>query len=78
VLRRAPGPDRLRQKVRTLPTVARSLLATAHWLSGIVTRVVMRTTIDSARPPFYLLKVSFQTWPVNAGAVRHQPTSQDR
>src|SRR5450631_1303566 len=39
VLRRVAGPDRMAQKVRTLPTLARSWPATAHWLNGIVTRV---------------------------------------
>ena len=72
---RVPGPGRRRlQEVRTFSTMTRSLLVMADWLTGLgVTRVVMEATSDYWRPPFYLLEGSFETWPVDAGDVKHLP-----
>ena len=62
------------QEVRSFSTMTRSLLELGDWLAGLgVTRVVMESTSDYWRPPFYLLEDGFETWLVNAKDVKHLP-----
>ncbi|GAA4398800.1 IS110 family transposase [Fodinibacter luteus] len=60
--------------MRTFSTMTRSLLAMSDWLADLaVTRVVMESTSDYWKPPFYLLEDSFETWLVNPKDVKHLP-----
>ena len=73
-------PDRLRdggraQEVRGFTTMTASLLTMAEWLREYgVTRVVMESTSDYWKPPFYVLEAAgFDPWLVNAKDVKHLP-----
>jgi len=73
-------PDRLReggraQEVRGFTTMTAGLLALAEWLREYgVTRVVMESTSDYWKPPFYVLEAAgFDPWLVNAKDVKHLP-----
>jgi transposase len=75
---RVPSPERAgarAQEVRTYPTMTRSLMAMGDWLAGLgVSRVVMESTSDYWKPPFFLLEAAgFETWLVNAMDVKHLP-----
>lgn len=73
---RVPGAGgRRSQEVKTYSTMTRSLLALAHRLEELgVTRVVMESTSDYWRPPFYVLEAAgFDAWLVNAKDVKHLP-----
>jgi transposase len=76
---RVPSPTgsaRRPQAVKTYPTMTRSLLALGEWLTGLgVTRVVMETTSEYWKPPFYLLEAAGfdQVGLVNARDVKHLP-----
>ena len=74
---RVPGerPGRRLQEVRAWPTMTRSLLGLADWLRGLgVTRVVMESTSDYWKPPFYVLEAAgLETWLVNARDIKHLP-----
>src|SRR3954469_18214980 len=76
---RVPSPTgsaRRPQAVKTYPTMTRSLLALGEWLTGRgVTRVVMETTSEYWKPPFYLLEAAGfdQVGLVNARDVKHLP-----
>jgi transposase len=75
---RVPGAGkrgRRLQKVRTYPTMTRSLLVLADRLGELgVTRVVMEATSDYWKSPFYLLEAQgFEVWLVNARDVKHLP-----
>lgn len=73
-------PDRVRdggraQEVRSFATMTASLLTMAQWLREYgVTRVVMESTSDYWKPPFYVLEAAgFDPWLVNAKDVKHLP-----
>jgi transposase len=73
-------PDRVRrggraQEVRSFTTMTASLLAMAEWLREYgVSRVVMESTSDYWKPPFYVLEAAgFEPWLVNAKDVKHLP-----
>jgi transposase len=73
-------PDRARrggraQEVRSFTTMTASLLAMAEWLREYgVARVVMESTSDYWKPPFYVLEAAgFEPWLVNAKDVKHLP-----
>jgi transposase len=72
-------PDRLTggraQEVRTFTTMTGQLIELAEWLRGLgVTRVVMESTSDYWKPPFYVLEAAgFEPWLVNAKDVKHLP-----
>jgi transposase len=75
---RVPSPRRAgrrMQEVRTYSTMTPSLLALVDYLRGLgVTRVVMETTSDYWKPPYYLLEAAgLETWLVNARDVKHLP-----
>jgi transposase len=73
---RVPGPSGRRlQEVTTYSTMTRSLLRMVDWLADLgVTRVVMESTSDYWKPPFYLLEAAgFEVWLVNAKDVKHLP-----
>ena len=73
-------PDRARdggraQEVRTYPTMTAALFSMAQWLAEYgVSRVVMESTSDYWKPPFYVLEAAgFDPWLVNAKDVKHLP-----
>lgn len=73
-------PDRVRgggraQEVRSFSTMTVSLLEMVEWLREYgVTRVVMESTSDYWKPPFYILEAAgFDVWLVNARDVKHLP-----
>ena len=75
---RVPDPKReggRLQQVGTCSTMARALMHLADRLTGWgVTRVVMESTSDYWKPPFYLLEAAgLETWVVNARDVKHLP-----
>ena len=72
---REDRPGRRMQEVTTWPTMTRSLLALAQRLGELrVSRVVMEATSDYWKPVFYVLEAAgFETWLVNARAVKHLP-----
>jgi transposase len=74
---RVPGEGRAGrlQEVRAYPTMTGSLLRLADYLRSLgVTRVVMESTSDYWKPPFYVLEAAgFETWLVNARDVKHLP-----
>lgn len=63
------------QEVRSFATMTSALVAMADWLRELgVTRVVMESTSDYWRPPFYVLEAAgFEPWLVNAKDVKHLP-----
>jgi transposase len=68
-----PGGQRM-QEVRTVSTMTAALLKLGDWLAELgVARVVMESTSDYWRAPFYLLEDRFETWLVNAEDVKHLP-----
>jgi transposase len=69
------APGKRSQEVSTSKTMTRSLLVLADRLRELgVTRVVMEATSDYWKAPFYLLEAhGFETWLVNAKAVKHLP-----
>ena len=69
------GSGKRLQEVRTYPTMTRSLLVLADRLGELgVTGVVMETTSDYWKSPFYLLEAhGFEVWRVNAKDVKHLP-----
>ncbi len=73
---RVPGTSGpRRQEVLTYSTMTGSLLTLADRLAELrVTRVVMESTSDYWKPPFYVLEAAgFDTWLVNARDVKHLP-----
>lgn len=73
---RVPGSGvRRMQEVTTYSTMTRSLQTMADRLLELgVTRVVMESTSDYWKPPFYLLEAhGFEVWLVNAKDVKHLP-----
>jgi transposase len=68
-------PGRRLQEVRGYATTTASLLALADWLhSWGVTRVVMESTSDYWKGPFWLLEAEgFDCWLVNARDVKNVP-----
>jgi transposase len=69
------GSGRVEQTVTTYSTMTRSLLRMCEVLRQAgVTRVVMESTSDYWRPPFYLLEAAgFDPWLANAKDVKHLP-----
>lgn len=69
------GSGRRAQEVQTYSTMTRSLIALLDRLREVgVTRVVMESTSDYWKPPYYLLEAAgFDPWLVNARDVRHLP-----
>lgn len=63
------------QEVRTYTTMTSQLTALADWLRELgVSRVVMESTSDYWKPPFYVLEAAgFEPWVVNAKDVKHLP-----
>ena len=63
------------QEVRAFTTMTGALVEMADWLRGLgVTRVVMESTSDYWKPPFYVLEAAgFEPWLVNAKDVKHLP-----
>jgi transposase len=71
-----PGGRALRaQEVRTFSTLTWGLQQCADWLHDwAVTRVVMESTGDYWKAPFWLLEAAgFEVWLVNARDVKHLP-----
>ena len=68
-------PGRRLQEVRGYATTTAALLALADWLhSWGVTRVVMESTSDYWKGPFWLLEAEgFECWLVNAREVKNVP-----
>jgi len=69
------GSGKRLQEVATYTTMTRSLLGMADRLRQLgVTRVIMESTSDYWKPPFYVLEAAgFETWLVNAKDVKHLP-----
>lgn len=63
------------QEVRTFTTMTGALVEMTDWLRELgVTRVVMESTSDYWKPPFYVLEAAgFEPWLVNAKDVKHLP-----
>jgi transposase len=68
-------PGKRLQEVQTYTTMTRSLLGMADHLRCLgVTRVVMESTGEYWKPPFYVLEAAgFDVWLVNARDVKHLP-----
>lgn len=72
-------PDRVTgaraQEVRTFSTMSTQLAELAEWLRELgVSRVVMESTSDYWKPPFYVLEAAgLDPWLVNAKDVKHLP-----
>lgn len=71
----AARPGRRGQQVRRFTTMTASLGQMCDWFAELgVTRVVMESTSDYWKPPFYVLESrGFQPWLVNAREVKHLP-----
>jgi transposase len=69
------GQSQRVQEVTRYTTMTRSLLVMVDRLRELrVSRVVMESTSDYWKPPFYLLEAAgFETWLVNARDVKHLP-----
>lgn len=63
------------QEVRRFSTMTASLHQMCDWFAEFsVTRVVMESTSDYWKPPFYVLEArGFEPWLVNAREVKHLP-----
>jgi transposase len=72
--RRADGPGKAREEVRTFSTMTDELLALADWLAGQgVTHVAMESTGVYWKPVFHLREGRFEVILVNAQHIKQVP-----
>jgi len=71
----AARPGRRGQEVRTFSTMTAALGHMCDWFAELgVRRVVMESTSDYWKPPFYVLEArGFEPWLINAREVKHLP-----